>query len=755
MKTEPIFGRVAPLSIAVFLGTAMVNEGTWAGYLPPGSEITIHEGDAVERWQLETALLVVTPGAETGNIDARWNSTVDIDGGKVTSLGNAGVLLETSSAVIDNATIVAENVTSSTSETSFGVHLYRYDPVTGGSSAVITNSTVSGAGRGINAFDGAHVTLVNTYVKGNAGVDAVGPISGGVGMVLGGSRAEMSGSTLVGDNHGVVMVSGRTGTESSAASLVIADGSAVVGENGSAILISHGSWPNVETNVDVVNGSTLKGGNGVILEVQDAAIAKLNVGNSRLNGDVLAHEGAIADLSLSNHSSLTGKITNATSLTVDGSSFWLMDGDSSLDRLHLDEGTVDLRGTASEFSRLTLGSLEGEGTFAMGTDLAAQEGDFLNVTGSATGSHRLLVQNSGMNPLQGAAPQQVVHAGSGDAQFSLIGEKVDFGTYAYQLERLENATGGADWSLVQTDEVSAGSRSVIGLFSAAPTVWYGESATLRSRMGELRNGHDQGGGWMRAYGNKYNMSAGGGVAYRQNQQGLSFGADAPLPGSNGQWLVGLMGGYSKSDLDLQEGTTGKVDSYYIGAYTTWLADDGFYLDALLKANQFRNSSDVVMRDGEKSRGDYTNHGLGVSVEAGKHIKLNEEWFVEPFAQVSGLWVTGQSYELDNGMQASSNQADSLLGKAGAHVGRRFALDDGGFVQPYLKAAAAHEFVSSNQVSINGNRLHNDLSGSRGELGAGVAAQLTDVLSVHADVDYMKGSRTEQPWGMNVGVRYSW
>ncbi|MEB0239045.1 autotransporter outer membrane beta-barrel domain-containing protein, partial [Pseudomonas sp. 5S3] len=85
-----------------------------------------------------------------------------------------------------------------------------------------------------------------------------------------------------------------------------------------------------------------------------------------------------------------------------------------------------------------------------------------------------------------------------------------------------------------------------------------------------------------------------------------------------------------------------------------------------------------------------------------------------------------------------------------HAGRKFALTDGGFVQPYVKVAAAREFLSSNQVSINGNRFTNDLSGSRAELGAGIAAQLTDVLQVHADFDYMKGNNIEQPWGMNVG-----
>ncbi|MBD8598852.1 autotransporter outer membrane beta-barrel domain-containing protein [Pseudomonas sp. CFBP 8772] len=754
MKSERVFMRAAPWPIAVFLGTALTCEGGWASYLRPGSEATVSYADTPEDWRLNNARLVVTPGGETANIDARWNSTVDIDGGTATSRGSAGVLLETSRAVINNATITAQNITSSTSEASFGLHLYRYDTDTGGSSAVVTNSIISGAGRGINAFDGAEVSLVNTTVKGNAGVDTVGPISGGVGMVLGGSRATMSGSTVVGENNGVVIVSGRTGAQSSAASLVVADGSAVVGENGSAILVSAGNAPAVETRIDVANGSTLKGGNGVILEVENAAIATFNVSASQLEGDVLVQEGSTAKLSLDSNASLTGKVTNATSLAIDHSSAWIMQGHSSVNSLLLNGGTVDLRGTTPEFSRLTLGQLEGNGTFAMGTDLAAGESDFLEVTGTAVGSYQLLVQNTGVDPVQANDTQTLVHVAEGDAQFSLLGGKVDFGTYAYQLEQ-NVAEGGTDWSLVKTDELSESSQAVIGLFSAAPTIWYGESATLRTRMGELRNGTDQGGGWIRSYGNKFNMSAGGGVAYKQVQQGVAFGADAPLPSNEGQWLVGLMGGYSKSDLDLQQGTSGTVDSYYLGAYSTWLADDGFYVDALIKANRFQNHSEVRMSDGEKAKGNYNTAGVGASVEVGKHIKLADDWFVEPFAQVSGLLVGGESYDLDNGMRASSNRADSLLGKAGTQVGRTFTLDDGAFVQPYMKVAAAHEFVSRNRVSINENRFTNDLSGSRVELGAGVAAQMTDVLQLHADVDFMKGRNIEQPWGVSVGVRYSW
>lgn len=720
--------------------------------VPPGQTVEIGEGSGVFEFNLNASGLMISAGGETGRIFADSKSWLEMDRGKITATGAPAVALFNSSAVINDSVIIASANPANPGASSFGIRLSGFEQA---SSAQVSNSFVSGIDRGINVTDSATLVLSNSRVEGHPGSSGSGFVTGGAGLVVAGAYASINQNSLVqGDNNGLVTWADATGALEVSPRTEV-DNSTIAGIHGSAIVITHSGSADKDVFVDIRNHSTLSGGNGVALEITNDATGYVGVDNSQLVGDVQVAQGSTGHFTLSNNASLTGNIANATSLAVDNTSSWVMEGDSSVGKLDLNGGSVDLRGTTEGFHTLSVNQLSGSGTFALGTDLAAQQGDFLNVAGSATGTHRLLVQNSGINPLQGASPQQIVHTGSGDAQFSLIGDKVDFGTYAYQLEQQENATGGADWSLVQTSEVSAGSRSVMGLFSAAPTVWYGESATLRSRMGELRNGDDQGGGWMRAYGNKYNMSAGGGVAYRQSQQGLSFGADAPLPASNGQWLVGLMGGYSKSDLDLQEGTTGKVDSYYIGAYTTWLADDGFYVDALIKANRFQNSSDVVMRDGEKSKGDYTNHGVGVSIEAGKHIKLNDGWFVEPFAQGSALWVSGQDYDLDNGMQASSNQADSLLGKVGTQVGRTFPLDKGGFVQPYVKVAAAHEFVSSNQVSINGNRFHNDLSGFRGELGAGVAAQLTDVLSVHADVDYMKGSNIEQPWGVNVGARYNW
>ena len=219
--------------------------------------------------------------------------------------------------------------------------------------------------------------------------------------------------------------------------------------------------------------------------------------------------------------------------------------------------------------------------------------------------------------------------------------------------------------------------------------------------------------------------------------------------------MGLLGGYSKSDLDLSAGTSGTVDSYYLGAYTTWVDElSGYYFDGLLKFNRFQNESDVSLSDGSKTKGNYDTNGVGASLEFGRHIKLADGYFVEPFTQVAGLAVQGKNYDLDNGLAAEGDRAKSLLAKAGATVGRNFKWDDTD-VQPYIRAAIAHEFANNNQVKVNGNSFSNDLSGSRGELGAGVAVSLNDKVSIHADFDYSNGDKIEQPLGANVGLRYLW
>jgi outer membrane autotransporter protein len=348
----------------------------------------------------------------------------------------------------------------------------------------------------------------------------------------------------------------------------------------------------------------------------------------------------------------------------------------------------------------------------------------------------------------------VVHTADGGAQFSLIGDRVDVGTYSYSLI---NENAGQDWLLDPDSKViSPSTNSVLALFNAAPTVLLGEMTTLRTRMGELRFSEGQSAGfWTRAYGNKYEVSNDKtGLGYSQSQRGFALGADAPVSGGDGQWLVGAMVGHSTSDLDLNRGSSATINSYYVGGYATWLdAESGFYFDGVLKFNRMHNESNVAMSDGKKSKGNYAQNAVGASAEVGRHITLDDGFFVEPYGQLAAVITQAQSYTLDNGLDAKGDRSSTVIGELGTTVGRNIQLESGGVLQPYLKAAVAHEFDQSNKVFVNDNSFNNDLSGSRLKLGAGVAMSVSQNLKLHADLEHSTGKNIKQPYGVNLGLRY--
>ena len=183
---------------------------------------------------------------------------------------------------------------------------------------------------------------------------------------------------------------------------------------------------------------------------------------------------------MNNTSVFTGRMENVQDVSIDSTSHWMMTGDSSVTNLNMNGGRVTL-GDTDSFYTLNLETLAGNGTFVMGSNFATNETDFLNITGQATGNHDLLISASGTDPAAGT-PLQVVHTGGGDALFSLVGGSVDLGAYSYSLKK-----EGDDWFLdPETRTISPGTRTVMALYGVAPTVFYGELTTLRTRMGELR-----------------------------------------------------------------------------------------------------------------------------------------------------------------------------------------------------------------------------------------------------------------------------
>ena len=705
-----------------------------AAIVVDGKTLIIDGDTAANSYQVSNNGHLVVGGGSVLERISSVDSSVSIDSSTV--LG--GMALNTSSVRVTNSTIQNQNW--------LGIQLLtRMTDLDKLNQVTVVNSSVSGAAYGASVGPAGVLTFSNSKVSGNGYLSSV-PGNGGLRMT-GGEAHVLDGSHVSGSENGIYVITGQHGDEAVINRLEI-DRSTVSALNGSAIKVDRISgkpW-NTTAKIRIANNSDLYAGNGRLLDIFNDSEVEVEVNNSRLTGDFVADDTSTLNVILRNHGRLDGNIINANSLIIDSSGHWQMDADNSVNTLAMDGGSVGFSGEG--FHSLKLGSLSGRGLFDMRINLDSGEGDLLDVAGKAEGRYRLRVQNTGVEAVpESFEALRVVHTEGGNAEFGLLGGRADLGVYSYELQRQ-----GTDWFIVGSGKViSPSTQSALALFNAAPTVWNSELTTLRSRLGEVR-GSEEGGGWMRSYGNRFNASLDSGVSYEQKQQGLSFGADAPVPVSDGHLMVGVMGGYSKSDLDIGRGTSGQVDSYYVGAYGTWLSDDGYYVDGVLKLNQFHNESNVAMSDGTKAKGDYSNTALGGSIEVGKHVKLADGYFVEPFVQMSSVWIDGDSYTLDNGLQADTGRTQSVLGKIGSTVGRSFVLEDGGVVQPYVRAALAHEFSRNNEVKVNGQRFDNGLFGSRAELGAGVSVSLSERLQVHADFDYMKGEHVEQPWGANVGLR---
>ncbi|ROO02001.1 autotransporter outer membrane beta-barrel domain-containing protein [Pseudomonas moraviensis] len=694
--------------------------------------------------------------AMTHTLNVISGSTLNINGATV----NAESGIEGISITASQGNLVQADVTSD----SIGMMVNRFFSSTQGSTVTATDSQFRGGEAGIQITALSNLTLIGSEVTGQA--------AGSVGLnMIGGEVHATDGTRISGDRAGVRMVNDSSVSGSNA---LVLDGASVEGRNGPAIEVAGGA----NVSIEVLNNSTLQGSDNQLLAVREASTAAVTVGNSTLignfsvtgsstadfifdrgdmTGDVLVEDGSTANVALQDQSQFTGRLDKVASVNINDNSNWTLTGNDSVGAMRLEGGRVTFGAAQAPttYYQLTVGTLAGTGTFEMKGDFANGQSDFLNVLGQSEGQFDLAVQASG---LDAASPQQLtlVRTGTSDgANFALAGDqRVDVGTWSYGLASREIDGGAKEWFLDPTTEViSPGARSVLALFNTAPTVWYGELSSLRSRMGELRLNGGEGGGWSRVYSNRHDVADGSGVGYQQTQQGFSLGADARVGES--QVLVGVLAGTSESDLDLNRGTSGTVKSYYVGPYVTWLdSDTGYYFDGVLKFNRFRNESKVNLSDGSRTKGDYDNWGVGGSAEFGRHIKLANDYFVEPFAQLSAVQIQGKHYTLDNDMDADGDRMRSLLGKAGATVGRNFGFADGAVAQPYVRAAIAHEFASNNEVKVNNNVFNNDLSGSRAEFGAGVAVAMSERWQMHFDLDYAKGKHIEQPYGVNLGWRYS-
>ncbi|MHC8351194.1 autotransporter outer membrane beta-barrel domain-containing protein [Pseudomonas sp. RT4P38] len=709
------------------------------------------------------------------NINTPASSVATVTGGSVIT-GAPGGVNAVGFAVLN----LANSEVRGTGATSYGVQL-------GGATMSASGSTISGGQDGLQIItdttgvNASIVTLNSTRVTGGTGSAIVLGSSGDPGTI---ATINVHGSSeLLGGNGTLLQATNRSTANlnvnasalsgnviadtGSTVALLMQNAASLTGNLQNVTRVNLNSRSTLNGNVQAVAGTAatvnLDNGSAINGNVENVFSLSLNNGSS-MTGDVTTDTNG--SVLLDNGSVLTGQINNSGNLNINNSAQWVMTGDSAVQRLALNSGVVRM-GSNEQFQHLDVGDLSGNGTFVMGTDLGNGNTDFLNVTGNASGQHQLQISATGTTPVT-AEPVKVGNIAAGDASFSLGNrETVDAGTFVYRLAK----EGQGLYLNPDKETVSTSSNTALALAGSARSVLNAEMSMLTDQIGDrglsarpeasLRAASDDSttklnnSVWVRTYGNQYSVDNAYGDGYTQNQTGITGGADTLVDLGGRAWVLGGFVGTSRTDMDLKYGSSATVDSVNVGIYgSTFDVESGVFVNVMAKINQFDNKAKVAMSDGTRTKGDYKALGAGGSVAVGKHIRLKDNYFVEPQVQLSTGVTQSDSYRLDNGLEVKADTMRSVQGKVGVRGGRVLTLDNGSLLEPSLSAGVNHEFVKTNEVKINDDSFDDDRASSSVEYGAGLKWTPAERnWQVSAQVGGSKGTTVSQDWSGSLRLSY--
>lgn len=761
------------LALAIAAGLAVAGPSQ-AGTLNPGESATVNAGDPIEGWSAHGATLTFNTGSAATSVGISDGSTLAMTGAAATATDPfAAVQIASSSATIAGTRI----------QNSRAAGLAVTNGISGGAAGTATVTDSSIIGQGIGGYvQGGVLTLSNTTIDGTGIGAGLQPseISSGLAVFSNSSVNITNGSSVMGDENGIVVKDiGGTPTSPISDNVLTIDKSRVAGRNGSGIVVS-GAGIIAPTTVNVLNGSTVSGGNGVIAEAVDGGTLNLNVGASQLQGTLRADATSQLHAKLSNGAVLTGVMTNVTSATLDSAS-WNMTGNSTIGALSLGNGTISL-GDGSAFHTLNVaGNFSGaDGTIIFNTVLAGDDAatDKLIIGGDTSGSANVRVNNVGGAGAQTDKGIELISVGgASNGQFNLAGRAVG-GQYEYFLHKGTGADGNwylrsqlptqpdpcvVDPSLPECDPVDPEPvlRPEPGAYLANL-----QAAQTMFRLGyhDRHAGQNAGRAWARVDGSRNGFDAiSRQLDIRGNSQALTVGADLWRHDSGSSVGVMLSSG-NASSTSTNELTgyyaRGKVKGEALGIYATWRGGNGadpyagFYVDGSVQRAQFRNRVEGIGLDTER----YDSRAWQGAVETGYAFRVgganNGGIYLEPQLQVGySRWDSNRHTEA-NGTVVSTENANGVFGRAGLRLSGVTRWGNGAAeVQPYLAANWLHTRAES-QIRMDDEIADARVPRSRGEFSGGASVKFSNGIGAWGGLSLQKASGYHQT-SAQVGVSYSW
>lgn len=316
-----------------------------------------------------------------------------------------------------------------------------------------------------------------------------------------------------------------------------------------------------------------------------------------------------------------------------------------------------------------------------------------------------------------------------------------------RIEALYDAQGN---KLSQTEEVNETNNTLTAVANLPVVAWRAELNDLYKRMGDLRATPYKSGAWVRYNGGKLKWSDGD---LENDFHMIQVGIDT-MPSENNV-RFGTAFSYTKGDADF-DGGSADLDTYSLAMYGTWLGAKGQYIDVIGRMASIKNDASArsLTGHGNAYDGKMDNIGLSLSAEAGWRFAMPYNLFIEPQVEATYSYIDSDSFRYAD-RKYELQSTDSFIVRAGFMAGIQ-CPDNKGNV--YVRASVVHDFLGETDVKVSNahmsRTLSNDFGGTWGEFGIGANVSVSDNAYVYADVEHTTGGEIEEPWRVNLGLRYN-
>ena len=313
--------------------------------------------------------------------------------------------------------------------------------------------------------------------------------------------------------------------------------------------------------------------------------------------------------------------------------------------------------------------------------------------------------------------------------------------------------GSVDWYLrAFKKEVNENGKVPVKSYNAAFALWRDDD-TLLKRLGEVRFSDDEGGVWARAIGKKLEDDRS--MGFNTHAKTIQVGYDRKdvQKDGSGTWRKGIAIGHTWADTSFGggDGTNNYTD---LSLYATNIRKHDHYWDFVVRVGRIDSEYDTVYGD----HGEFDNWASSVSAEYGRKKKLNEDnWFIEPQAQLTYSYVWGDSYTTNKGIRVEQDNADSLVGRAGFIISKELESERKYPHRYYAKAFVMHEFLDGgdNNLYLGSDRFYSgaDFKDTWYVVGIGANVDMGNNCDFYLDAEKNFKASVEMPYRIEAGFRW--